>query len=241
MPDISNTAHQDTQPRESRADLPALIEAYAAARAAVDTLRNLARTLSESDREPVEAGAARQEQDATARHAEIMSALDDLTRTTLHAVPDPRLPVCTWQKGVVEVRAVLPDGSRAVRVRYTPAQAIAVGAALIACGAVADTTTGGTLGPILPAFPVGPQHAPTDTGGLALAAPGDPARSASPDNLPEHDCQGAGTLTFRGSYGAPGVGQAWDCTECGQSWVRLGDRFYPAEQGAHILTPADCI
>ena len=37
--------------------------------------------------------------------------------------------------------------------RYTPAQAIAAGAALIACAAVADADTGGTLTPILPPFP----------------------------------------------------------------------------------------
>ena len=38
-----------------------------------------------------------------------MTAYDELTRTTVRAIPDERLPVCTWQKGVVEVRAVLPD------------------------------------------------------------------------------------------------------------------------------------
>ena len=55
-----------------------------------------------------------------------------------------------------------------------------------------------------------------------------------------HDCESAGTLTYAGDYGAPGVGQAWDCTVCGRGWARLGGRFYPADWGVHILTPQDC-
>ncbi|BCJ51795.1 hypothetical protein Asp14428_32700 [Actinoplanes sp. NBRC 14428] len=95
-----------------------------------------------------------------------MTAYDALTRTTVRAVPDERLPVCTWQKGSIEVRAVVPDGTRNVRVRYTPAQAIAAGTALIACGAVADSQTGGALTAILPAFPT------TDLGQLSTVAGG---------------------------------------------------------------------
>jgi hypothetical protein len=223
MPDSSHAAPTDPQPSRGTAGLLTLIEAYANARAAADICHDLARTLSDPDRDPVEAEAAQLETDATARHAEIMSALDDLTGTTLQAVPDPRLPVCTWRADVVEIRAVIPDGSRDVRVRYTPAQSIAAGAALIACGVAADIRTGGTLGPILPPFPTGPD------------------RTAPADGSLTHDCEAAGTLKFAGIYGAPGVGQAWDCTACGRSWARLGGQFYPAEQGVHILTPADCI
>jgi hypothetical protein len=243
MSDPKPTTPSALQPRPGEATaLAARIEAYAEARAAAHICHDLARTLSDPDRDPVEAEAeaARLEQDATARHAEIMAAVDDLTHATLHAVPDPRLPVCTWRKDVVEIRATLPDGSRAVRVRYTPAQAIAAGAALIACGAVADTRTGGTLGPILPPWPT--DTTPADLGDPAVTAPNDPASGAgTTHSLVEHDCQTAATLVFRGHYGAPGVGQAWDCTECGRGWSRLGDRFYPAEDGAHILTLKDCI
>lgn len=217
MSDSSHTAPQDTSPRAGTTRLLARIEAYANARIAAAHRQDPAHPLADPDQSGP---------NVIARHAELMSALDDLTGTTVRAVPDPRLPVCTWREGVVEVRAVAAEGSRPVRVRYTPAQAIAAGAALIACGAVADTTTGGTLGPILPPFPTSPDHLPTED------------TNSSPI---EHDCQAAGTLTFVAVYGAPGVGQSWTCTECGRDWARLGGRFYPAEDGAHILSPADCI
>ena len=55
----------------------------------------------------------------------------------------------TWQRGRVEVRAITTDGARAVRVRYTTAEAVAAGTALIACAAIADTADGGTLSRIL--------------------------------------------------------------------------------------------
>ncbi|ROO63010.1 hypothetical protein EDC02_5020 [Micromonospora sp. Llam0] len=211
MSDSSHAVPQDAL-RTGTTNLLARIEAYADARRRADT-----HTLADPDRS---------DPTVTVRHAELMSALHDLTRTTVTAVPNPRLPVCTWRKGVVEVRAIAADGSRAVRVRYTPAQAIAAGTALIACGAVADTTTGGTLGPILPPFPTSPDRVP------AQDASGAPV---------EHDCHAAGTLTFVAEYGAPGVGQEWTCTECGRAWARLGERLHPAEDGAHILSPRDYI
>jgi len=46
------------------------------------------------------------------------------TARTVHALPDEQLPVATWQRGRIEVRAVTADGARAVRVRYTRAQAL---------------------------------------------------------------------------------------------------------------------
>jgi hypothetical protein len=217
MSDNSHASHQDASPRAGATGLLARIEAYANACAAA-ALRH----------EGVDARADQDRSDPTviACHATLMSALDDLTGATVRAVPDPRLPVCTWRKGVVEVRAVAADLRRAVRVHYTPAQAIAAGAALIACAAAADAATGGTLGPIMPPFPTSPEDVPIgDVSGPPI----------------EHDCQAAGTLTFVAVYGAPGVGQAWKCTECGRAWARLGEQFHPAEDGAHILTPADCI
>jgi hypothetical protein len=240
MPDSSQAAPTDPHPSRGTAGLLTLIEAYANARAAADICHDLARTLSDPDRDPVEAEAAQLETDATARHAEIMSALDDLTGTTLHTVPDPHLPVCTWRADIVEIRAVLPDRSRAVRVGYTPAQAISAGAALIACGVAADIRTGGTLGPILPPFPTGPACA-EPAGDTTDTHPPVPTTTAHADSVVAHDCEAAGTLKYAGTYGAPGVGQAWDCTACGRGWARVGGHFHPAEQGVHILTPADCI
>lgn len=87
--------------------------------------------------------------DAARRQEELRSALRTVTASTVRAVPDGRLPVSTWQRGRVEVRAITTDGARAVRVRYTPAEAVAAGTALIACAAITDTAEGGTLSRIL--------------------------------------------------------------------------------------------
>lgn len=96
--------------------------------------------------------------DAAQRHEELRRALRTVADTTVRAVPDGRLPVSTWQRGRIEVRAITTNGARAVRVRYTPAEAVVAGTALIACAAIADTAEGGTLSRILGAFPGA--HAP---------------------------------------------------------------------------------
>ena len=146
-------------------DLLTLVQEYAAACAAAERHRALLESLVDDPTNFHTATAAEFDGIATARHAQLHTALDLLTRTTVRAVPDDRLPVCTWQTGTVEVRAVLPDGSRSVRVRYTPAQAIAAGTALVACGALADNQTGGTLTPILPPFPTTDLHAESTAAG----------------------------------------------------------------------------
>ncbi len=83
----------------------------------------------------------------------------------VRAVPDDELPVCTWRQGQVEVRAVTGNERRAVRVRYTPAQAVAAGAALIACAAITDQRLGGTLSTILGSFPTPEPGTGAATGG----------------------------------------------------------------------------
>lgn len=133
-------------------DLIDLIQDYAAERAAAERHHTLAECIDDADGK-LTAQAADHDSRATVLHARLLTALDMLTRTTVRAIPDPRLPVSTWRQNLVEVRAVLPDGSRSVRVRYTPEQAVSAGTALIACAAVADRDTGGALTPILPAFP----------------------------------------------------------------------------------------
>jgi hypothetical protein len=113
---------------------------------------------------------------AARRREQLRDALRETLRGTVLAVPDDKLPVATWQRGRVEIRAVTTDRARVVRVRYTPAQALAAGAALIACAAITDGRAGGTLTDILPAFPPNPTRTnpppaaePTDetTGGPA--------------------------------------------------------------------------
>ena len=145
-------------------DLITLINEYATARGAAERHHALLECLIDDNDGFFAAKIAEYEGAATTCHARLMTAYDQLTRTTVRAVADERLPVCSWQKGVVEIRGVLPDGTRSVRVHYTPAQAIAAGAALIACAALADGNTGGTLTPILPTFPT------TDLGDDSTAA-----------------------------------------------------------------------
>jgi hypothetical protein len=145
-------------------DLLTLVQEYATARGAAEYHQALLECLVDDNDGFFAAKIAEYEGAATTCHARLMTAYDELTRTTVRAVADERLPVCTWQKGVVEVRGVLPDRTRSVRVHYTPAQAIVAGTALIACAALADGEGGGTLTLILPAFPA------TTLGGDSTAA-----------------------------------------------------------------------
>jgi hypothetical protein len=108
---------------------------------------------------------------AARRREHLRAALREALRGTVTAVPDDELPVATWQRGRVEVRATTTDGTRTVRVRYTPAQALSAGAALIACAAITDQRAGGTLADVLAAFPPNAvterREKPTVSGGEA--------------------------------------------------------------------------
>ncbi|GAB3863706.1 hypothetical protein GCM10029963_72900 [Micromonospora andamanensis] len=108
------------------------------------------------DRAAHEKAASRWEAIAARRREHLRASLREALRGTVKAVPDERLPVATWQPGRVEVRATTLDGTRSVRVRYTPAQAAAAAVALIACAAITDDPNGSTLASILPAFPPNP-------------------------------------------------------------------------------------
>ena len=134
-------------------DLITLVHAYATARAGAERHRALLECLVDDNDGFFMTKIAEYELAWTTYHAQLMTAYDELTRATVRAIADERLPVCTWQKGVVEARGVLPDATRSVRIRYTPGQAIAAGAALIACAALADRNTGVTLTTLLPPFP----------------------------------------------------------------------------------------
>lgn len=46
-------------------------------------------------------------------------------------------------------------------------------------------------------------------------------------------------MVFEGTYGAPGIGQAWRCTYCGKPWSNIGGTFIAEEEGAHLLTIED--
>lgn len=100
---------------------------------------------------------------AVRRREELRAALRDAIHGAVRAVPDPELPVATWQRGRIEVRAVTTNGARTVRVRYTPGQALETGAALIACAAATDERIGGTLTRTLAALPSHLHTQPTPT------------------------------------------------------------------------------
>ncbi|HEY4377864.1 MAG TPA: hypothetical protein VGM93_11935, partial [Acidimicrobiales bacterium] len=78
--------------------------------------------------------------------------------TTTPAAPDGEAPVSAPTRGVVEIRGTWNGGRRTVRIHYTPAQAFAAGAALIACAAITETHTGPE--PVVFAFPPFPTPAP---------------------------------------------------------------------------------
>ncbi|MEV6299876.1 hypothetical protein AB0M02_10780 [Actinoplanes sp. NPDC051861] len=82
----------------------------------------------------------------------------------VYAMPDKKLLVCTWQTGQVLIRALADNAERAVRVRYTPEQALATGARLIACAAITDERLGGTLSGVLGPFTTAEASTPTATG-----------------------------------------------------------------------------
>jgi hypothetical protein len=91
----------------------------------------------------------------------------------VHAVPEEKLPVATGQRGRVEVRAVTADGARAVWVRYSAAQALETGAALIACAAVTDERIGGTVAGLLATLPSHPDTEPTGVQSMAAESAGE--------------------------------------------------------------------
>lgn len=88
------------------------------------------------------------------QYAKLVAALNTALPPTVYAVPDPYTPVRIPDNSTVEVRGNV--GEQAVSIRCTSAQAVAVGAALIACAATTDIQAGGNLAAILPSLPPGP-------------------------------------------------------------------------------------
>lgn len=71
------------------------------------------------------------------------------------------------------------------------------------------------------------------------AAKGAPtgAPAARQDTDPACATCGA-ALHFVAWYGAPGVGQAWECAN-GHPWAKVGGAFYDPADGVHIGDPED--
>ncbi|MEU7753639.1 hypothetical protein [Micromonospora sp. NPDC049171] len=102
---------------------------------------------------------------AARRREQLRAALREALRGTLIAEPDTEQPAALWRRRHVEVRARTDDGSR-VRVRCTPAQAVALGTALIGLAALTDQLGGGVLGETIATFPptLGPTAEPEASG-----------------------------------------------------------------------------
>ncbi|MFC7527540.1 hypothetical protein [Actinoplanes sp. GCM10030250] len=148
----------------------------------VETLLTLATTYAQAavradrDRASARSAATPAEQAATesavrtadsavdAARIALRAAVHNALELPVYAVPDTSLPVCTWHNGQVLIRALTNSGERAVRVRYTAEQALAIGTRLIACAAITDQRLGGTLSGILGTFPAAEASAPTATG-----------------------------------------------------------------------------
>jgi hypothetical protein len=87
------------------------------------------------------------------QYAQLTVALNSALPPTVYAAPDQFAPVQMPTNRDVEVRGSLDNGARAVAIRLTGAQAVAIGAALIACAALGTQHSGGQLGEILPSMP----------------------------------------------------------------------------------------
>ncbi|WFE27634.1 hypothetical protein O7623_00015 [Solwaraspora sp. WMMD791] len=137
-------------------DLFDLAADFAQATGNAERFRTCAATSTGDDHTTNTRKASRWEAVAARRREHLRTALREALHGTVTAVPDAELPVATWQQRLVEIRAITLDNTRAVRVRYTPTQALTTGADLIACAAVTDEHSGGILAGILPAFPPRP-------------------------------------------------------------------------------------
>jgi hypothetical protein len=144
--------------------LLALATAYAQAAVRADRERASTRSAATPAEQAATDSAVRTADSAvdTARIA-LRAALHNALELPLYAVPDTKLPVCTWREGQVLIRGLTATGDRAVRVRYTPEQALTTGARLIACAAVTDERLGGALSGILGTFPTAEASVPTAT------------------------------------------------------------------------------
>jgi hypothetical protein len=57
--------------------------------------------------------------------------------------------------------------------------------------------------------------------------------------VPTASTPDGGDLAFQAGYGAPGVGSAWECQQCGREWSKVGGIFRDPSDHAHILDRAE--
>ncbi len=139
------------QPDQLLKKINELVETHARAevcRAMVNT------TNRDTERAHLSARADYWKDQVAAQYNKLVAALNTAIPPTIYAVADRLAPVRIPIPSTVEVRGSL--GERAVAIRLTDAQAVAIGSALIACAAATDIQHGGNLSAILPPLPPGP-------------------------------------------------------------------------------------
>ncbi|MEU3118477.1 hypothetical protein ABZ652_30725 [Micromonospora chalcea] len=126
--------------------------AYAEATGNAEHFRARAASATGADRAALTTKAREWDTIAVRQRKHLRASLREKLSGPVIAEPDTELPAALWQRRHVEIRACTSDGSR-IRVRCTPAQAVALGTALIGLAALTDQRGGGVLGNILTTFP----------------------------------------------------------------------------------------
>jgi len=116
--------------------------------------------ISEAERANQAARADYWDSQVSGLYAKLTAALNSALPPTIYAAADPFAPVLLPDGHQVEVCGSIGGGNRAVSISFAPAQAVAVGTAMIACAALAAQGTGQRLAEILPPLPPSPPAPP---------------------------------------------------------------------------------
>jgi hypothetical protein len=131
-----------------------LVETYAKGH----TCRALAQVTSlDVERAHLNARADFWDHQVSDQYAKLTVALNTALPPTVYAQCDPLAAVRIPTNRDIEVHGSLDHGQRAVSIRFTGVQAVAVATAMIACAAL---STGGQLTEILPTVPPSPPDPP---------------------------------------------------------------------------------
>jgi hypothetical protein len=127
-----------------------LVETYAKA----ETCRAMAHVADlDVERANMHARAEYWDAQVSNQHAALTAAINSALPPTVYAGPDPRSPVRLPNEHHIDVCGRIDNGARLVAVRFTAAQAAALGTTLIACAAVGTDRLGDDFAAILPVIP----------------------------------------------------------------------------------------
>lgn len=80
-----------------------------------------------------------------------------------------------------------------------------------------------------------------DLAGLEQAVKKEAGRDASLSSSGEHLSPEACTLVFQGQVAAPGYGVAYECSECGRPWLKVGSSLVDPREQVYELSPEDVV